>query len=159
MTVTPSSRVATCMRCLDTGPAHGQCGGHLFETGAALQRDGGGAQRVRYLMLAVHGQLDVDLSPGCAQPEPRPRQRVECDGTGPHVGVRRAAHSHHPRGRLVGHRGHRGVVDVEDDHSGGRNSLRQFGFRRRNGLPGAEFTEVCGTDVQHDRDRRRRYRC
>ncbi len=38
--------------------------------------------------------------------------------------------------RLVGHRGHRRVVDVEDHHPGRRNSLRQFGFRRRDGLAG-----------------------
>src|ERR1700722_19585279 len=101
MTVTPSSRVPTCMRCLDTGPA-------AASAAATCPR----LEPHSNATAAAHSAFDTWWSPCSAGP------------TDPH----------HPRGRLVGHRGDRGVVDVEDYHSRRRNSLREFGFRRGDGL-------------------------
>ena len=107
-------------------------------------------------MLAVHSEGDRGAAAGGDQGETGTSQCVELDLLGSHVRTRRAPDGDHPGGGLRRHRGHNRVVGVEDDHSGVRNGLHQFGFRRGDDLPRTELAEVRGADVEHHRDRRPR---
>ena len=159
MTVTPSSRVVTCMRCRDTGPGRASAAA----TCSRGRRRTRGRRRPR----------TARWTPGGRRAPParcRPRRAPACSvkrGRASSSRVTGPAHTSAPGDRLtrttraavvLGHRGHRGVIDVEDHHSGRRNSLGQFGFRRGDGLAGAELAEVGGADVEHHGDRRRRDR-
>ncbi len=120
MTVTPSPRVATCMRCFDTGPAAASAPA----TWSML------APHSR-ATAAAHSAFDTWCSP-CTASATSVWPSAVCSVkrglassssvTGPaHVSRRRPtvpADPHHPVPRHVGHRGDRRVVDVEDDHSG-----------------------------------------
>ena len=160
MTVTPSARVLTCIRCRDTGPAAGQRGRHLFagwrrtparrRPRTARWTPGGRrarpARRRRRRRPACSVKRGRASSSSVTSARPRRRRRASRDDPD------------HPGRGLVGHRGDRGVVGVEDHHAGRRNSLRQFGFGRGDGLARAELAEMGGADVEHHPDRRRRDR-
>ncbi len=128
--------------------------GDLIQAGAALQRHRRRAQRVADLMIAVYRERHLNLLVARVQGETRARQIIEGDRAGPHVdlGAGLTRHPHHAGRGRIGHRRHRSVVDVEDHHTRGRNSLRQFGFGSRDGFARAELAEVGSTHVEHHRD-------
>ncbi|VBA39948.1 hypothetical protein LAUMK191_03209 [Mycobacterium attenuatum] len=102
-------------------------GCHLIEGGAAFQPDGGRTQRVGDLVVAGDAQLDLSRSIAAVHGELRPGQLVQRHRPGPHVcGAASPTDTNHPRRGHLGHRRHHGVVGIEDDHAGLRNSLRQF---------------------------------
>lgn len=132
----------------------GQRGRDLFNAGPTLQRDRRGAQRVSDLVVAADPESDLGLGIVGMQRKARPGQFVQRHRPRPNVTGVVPADPHHPGRGQLGHRRHRGVISVEDDRSGMRNSLRQFGFGLCDDLAGAELTQMCGADVEHDSDRR-----
>ncbi|SIA11587.1 Uncharacterised protein [Mycobacteroides abscessus subsp. abscessus] len=137
-------------------PRPGERRRHLCEGGAAFQRHGGGGQRVAHVVLAVHRQLHGHrVLPG-VQRETGPGQVVDAHLGRPDIGGMVHAGAYHAGGSLGRHRRHRGIIGVQHRHAATGKRLRQFPLRIGDGLPRPELTQMSGTDVENDPDRRRR---
>lgn len=96
---------------------HGKGVRHLLQPGAAFQGDRSGGQCIADLMVAVHTEPYVHRVIAGVHGELWPGQLVQRHRSGPDVTALAAADPDHPGRGHLGHRGHRWVVGVEDDHT------------------------------------------
>ena len=113
------------------------------------------------VVAAVQPQVHVGAAARGDHPERGPAPVVEADGGGAHVGhpVGRAgggrAEPADPRPGAGGHRGHVGVVGVEDRDPVGRQRLDQLALGLGDRVERAELAGVGPADVEHRADPRR----
>jgi hypothetical protein len=90
---------------------------------AEFRRDRGGGQRVGHVVAAGQPQPDVGAAGGHGHAERGVAEVVQADVGGQDVGVGAEAERHHPGAGPLGHRGHVGVVGVQDRHAAGGQRL------------------------------------
>jgi len=147
------------MRQRDVGTAWPEGGRDVGERHAALERDGGGGERVTDLMAADETQPHRHTGACDVQREAGAAEVVERHVVGTQVRAGRRTYGDDSRGRSRGHPEHERVVGIEHRYSPGgrgRQCLDQLALGGGDARAAAELAEVRAADVEDDADARRR---